>query len=156
MIEKHVRLAKKEDLPVLLRMAKNFFQASPYRGMKFDREKTKKMFEGVIEGSLHDAVVLVSIHLEKVTGMIIGMANQPAFSSNKIATELAWWVEPDARGSRGSLLLYAAYEDWAKRIGCSHVHGAYLPGVSPDLDGFYKKRGYFQVESSYIKTLKVM
>lgn len=155
MIEKYLRLAVLEDIPVLLDFARNFHRASCYNGMKFDRVKGEKFLRGIIMGSTMDGVILVALQDDKPIGFLVGMANEPVFSSVKIATELGWWIEPESRHTRASFLIYRAYEDWAFRIGCTHVQGAYLPGVSPDLDEFYKKRGYLQVESSYLKTLRL-
>ena len=155
MITDHVRLAEEADIPVLLKLAENFMKSSPYRIMKFDRSKGKDFLRSVINGPKIDSICLVALDKGVVVGFIVGAATEPVFSSNKIAMELGWWIEPEHRGTRGSLLLYTAYEDWAYRVGCSHVQGAYLPGTSVDLDSFYKKRGYVQTESSYVKVLRV-
>lgn len=155
MINKYLRLAVLDDIPTLLRFAKHFHSASKYKTMKFDPFKGEKFLRDIISGKLMDGVVLVALDKDKPIGFLVGMANEPVFSSVKIATELGWWIEPDKRMTKASVLIYKAYEDWALRIGCDYVHGAYLPGVSPELDEFYKKRGYFQAESSYIKVLKL-
>lgn len=154
MIDKYLRLGTLEDIPTLLRFARNFHNASPYKTMKFDRVKGEKFLRQILTGDKMDGVIIVALSDDEPIGFIVGVANEPVFSSAKIATELGWWIEPEHRGTRSSMLIYSAYEDWARRIGCHYVHGAYLPGVSPSLDEFYKKRGYFQVESSYMKTLK--
>jgi len=153
-VEKYLRLATLEDIPVCMRFARNFHRASPYNTMKFDTIKGEKVLRDIISGNQMDSIIILALHDDKPVGFIVGVANEPVFSSVKIATELGWWVDPEHRGSRASLLIYSAYEDWARRVGCHYVQGAYLPGVSPPLDEFYKKRGYRQVESSFIKTLK--
>lgn len=155
MMTDYLRLATIDDIPTLIGFAKNFHRVSPYRGMRFNTRKGEKFLKSVIVGSQSEGIVLVALHDLKPIGMLVGAAHEPVFTSNRIAMELGWWIEEEHRATRASLLIYSAYEDWAKRIGCSHVQGAYLPGVSPILDEFYKKRGYIQVESSYLKTLKV-
>lgn len=151
----YLRLATLDDIPKLMRFAKNFWLASPYKSMKFDAIRGEAFLRSIITGSKMDSIILVALHDGEAIGFLVGTSDQPAFSSARIAVELGWWIEPDRRGTRASFLIYSAYEDWAKRIGCSHVQGAYLPGVSPSLDEFYKKRGYVQVESSYLKVLKL-
>lgn len=155
MIEKYLRLAKLDDVPVLMNFARHFLAASPYKGFRFASSKGEEFLRKAITGALKDHVVLVALHDGKPIGFLVGAALEPVFSSVKIATELGWWIEPDARRTRASFLIYNAYEDWAARIGCDAVQGAYLPGVSPELDEFYKRRGYVQVESSYLKRLKI-
>lgn len=155
MIEKYVRLAVPDDVPTVLKFARDFYKASPYRSLPFDAGKGRTFLERVIYGSLQDHVCLVALKDGEAIGFLVGAAAEPVFSSSKIATELGWWIDERHRNSRASVLIYEAYEDWAVRIGCSHVQGAYLPNVSPDLEKFYKKRGYKQVESSFIKVLKI-
>lgn len=154
-ISKYLRLARLEDIPKLVRFARNFWDASPYKSMKFDVIKGEKFLRDIISGSNVDAIVLVALDDDKPIGFLVGVCDQPVFSSARIAVELGWWIEPKSRGTRASFLIYSAYEDWARRIGCTHVQGAYLPGISPDLDEFYKKRGYIQVETSFLKVLKL-
>ena len=154
MIEKYLRLAVAEDIPLLLRFARNFQMASPYKTMKFDPVKGEKFLRDILTGSQKDGIILVALNDDKPIGFLVGIASEPVFSSVRIAAELGWWIEPKYRGGKASYLIYSAYEDWAKRAGCHYVQGAYLPGVSVSLDEFYKKRGYVQVESSFLKTLK--
>lgn len=151
---KYVRLATHEDIPVLLEFASKFHRMSPYGGLSFSHEKGSVFLKTVIEGSLRDFVCLVALNDSKPIGFLVGAANEPVFSGDRIATELGWWIEEESRGTRASMLIYAAYEDWAKRVDCVAVQGAYLPGVSTDLEKFYKKRGYHLVESSYLKRLR--
>lgn len=154
--DKYLRLARPEDIPLLVSFARKFHEASPYKLLRFDPVKTQEALYGVTTGMLKDGVVLIALEDDKPIGFLAGVASEPLFSRSRVATELAWWIEKDKRGTRASLLIYSAYEDWAKRVECTAVQGAYLPGVSPELDEFYKKRGYRQVESSYLKILKVI
>lgn len=155
MITDHVRLATVDDIEILLRFAKNFHHASPYGMMRFDSKKGKEFLRTIIEGSPVEGICLIALKDGNPIGFLVGAASEPVFTSNRVAMELGWWIEPDFRNTKASALIYSAYEDWAYRIGCSHVQGAYLPGVSPDLTKFYKKRGYIQTESSFVKVLRV-
>lgn len=155
MISDYLRLAKLDDIPILLKFAKNFHSVSPYRGMRFSRDKGEEFLKSILVGAQSEGIILVALHESQPIGMLVGVAREPVFTRSRVAMELGWWIEPAFRKSRASLLIYSAYEDWAKRVGCSHVQGAYLPGVSPELDHFYQKRGYRQVESSFLKTLTV-
>jgi hypothetical protein len=121
--------------------------------MRFSRDKGEEFLKTVILGPQSEGIVLVALKETKPIGMLVGVAREPVFTRSKVAMELGWWIEEAHRKTRASFLIYDAYEDWAKRIGCTHVQGAYLPGVSPRLDEFYQKRGYRQVESSFLKTL---
>lgn len=153
MIEKYIRLAKTEDIPDLIKLSKSFHKSSPYRTMGFDATKTKTFFENAIATMGMQSVTLVALKDEKIVGFLAATASEPVFSASKISMEMAWWVEPEHRGSRSAYLLFKAYEDWALRVGCSYVQMAYLPDTETDLDEFYRKQGYQRVESSYLKRL---
>src|SRR5688500_16735022 len=95
-IQKYLRLAVLEDIPTLLNFARNFHRSSYYKSMKFDRIKGEKFLRHIISGSTMDGVVLVALQDDKPIGFLVGMANEPVFSSAKIATELGWWIEPES------------------------------------------------------------
>lgn len=123
--------------------------------MRFDKRKGEEFLKGVVTGRLKDQVCIVAVDNDIIKGFIVGAASEPVFSSAKVGMELGWWVDPEYRGTRDSFMLFKAYEDWCFRVGCSHIQAAYLPGVSPDLTGFYKKLGYTQVESSFVKVIRM-
>lgn len=152
-ISKYLRLAVDEDIPTLLTFARHFHRASNYNVFKFETSKSIEFLKGAIKAV--DKVVLVALQDSKPIGFLVGAVNEPVFSRTRVAVELGWWIEPEHRQTRASALIYTAYEDWAIRVGAECVQGAFLPGVSPSLDEFYKKRGYLQVESSFLKVLKV-
>lgn len=154
-IQDYLRLGTLDDIPTLLRFAKNFHSVSPYRGMRFSRDKGEEFLKGVILGSQSEGIILVALKETKPIGMLIGVATQPVFTHSRIATELCWWVEEEYRNSRGALVMYSAYEDWAKRVDCSHIQGSYLMNWRSDLKKFFQRRNYRHVESSFLKTLKV-
>lgn len=149
-VSKYIRMARENDLPDLLRFAREFHRSSPYRGMKFSLEKTKSGMESIIRGGGLNAVILVATKDDKPVGMVIAVCGGSEFSEDRVATELAWYVEPEHRNGKRALLLFESYEEWAKRVGCRFVHGAYLTS-SPDLSGFYNRKGYSKVEESYLK-----
>lgn len=126
-------------------MARAFHSASPYTSLEFSEERCRQLFESYLAGDKRSLVIILA-----VGGMIIGFCDSPPFSSDRMATELAWWVDEDKRGSRDSLLLFKAYEDWALRVGAKIKQMAMLDDVT-DLSKFYEKQGYRPAERSYIK-----
>ena len=150
-----LKLATLEDVNDVVRMAKLFARNSPHKTMKFADEKFKKFVEGVVTGDLSRSIIILA-HKEGVPiGMVVAVAMEPVWSNDKVATELAWYVKPKHRGSKQSLRLFRAYEDWALRVGCTHIQNAHLEGSEyRDTGRFYERKGYTKVESSYVKTLK--
>lgn len=154
-IRNYVRLAEPRDIPILIKFIRKFVSSSPYKTMKFDSERLRVFFKNIIEGVNPTGIVLVALKDGNPIGCIVGAYAEPVFSSDKVSTELGWWIEPEYRKTKASLYVFDAYEDWARRVGCSYVQSAYLPGISPSLDRFYQRRGYRQVESSFLKTLRL-
>lgn len=151
----HVRIATVEDLPALLDFAKAFHKESPYRNLRFDYGKTWASYKQVIEAGGLNSIVLIAHEGGKPLGMVAAVCDSPVFSSDRVATELAWYIGVPYRKSRKAFLLFQAYEEWARRVGCDYVQGAYLIGEGQaDLQKFYEHKGYKGVEMSYIKSLK--
>ena len=139
-----IRLAEPKDFPIIVRMARNFFEASPYTVLQFSELKCMELFQRYLNDKT-EVMILLSDH-----GMLVGFASQAPFSTDRISTEVAWWVDPEGRGSRDSLALFEAYEFWSKKVGCRLCQVAMLPSVT-DLSKFYEKRGYKLLEQSYVK-----
>lgn len=155
MIEKYVRLAKPEDAAVITDLMREFHSTSPYKAIVFEKNKSKEFILGVIKGNIRNHICLVALRSERVVGFIVGALGDTPFSSDKIASELGWFVRKEARGTKASYLLFKAYEDWAYRAGAKIVQSAYLPELTPGLDKFYEREGYRPVEQSYIKVVRI-
>lgn len=144
-----LRLATKEDYPHIIRMARRFHEASPYSDLEFSEEQSRTVFEKYL-GSNKTEIVIILAGEEIPYGMIIGYSNALPFSLDRVATELAWWVDEDKRGSKDSLMLFKAYQDWARRVGSKITQMAMLDDVT-NLEKFYLKQGFVPAERSYIK-----
>ena len=144
-----LRLADRSDFRDCLRMAKAFHEQSPYKEQEFSEEKCSEIFERYLKDGGANIVFILACDT-KPFGMIIGVKGDLPFSDTIVCTELAWWVDTDKRGSRDSLLLFSAYEEWCKRVGGDLSAVAMLEGVT-DLSGFYEKRNYRPAEKTYFK-----
>lgn len=147
-----LKLAESKDYPDIIRMAQAFHRASPYVDLEFSEERCRGLFDHYLRGDRRELVIILAHEEERVFGMIIGFANSIPFSNEKVAAELAWWVDEDKRKTKDSLLLFKAYEDWALRIGAKMSQMAMLDDVT-NLSGFYLKQGYQPAERSYIKRI---
>jgi hypothetical protein len=74
-------------------------------------------------------------------------------SGDQFASELFWWVEPDARsGSRTGLRLLDAAESWARKHHAIGIHMVALAS-NPHISRLYAKRGYTERDSTWERTL---
>lgn len=147
-----IKLATLKDLPDLLRVLENFYVNSPFSNLvDFDRSIASVSAQKIIEGPKEDGIVLLYLKDGIVKGVLAGLAHQMFFSRDRVATELCWWVDEDARG-RDSLELIEAYEFWAEKVGCTITTMANLTGETGErLDKYYKRRGYTPLETAYGK-----
>ena len=80
------------------------------------------------------------------------MVSPSLYSKDRVALEILWWVEPDARKTGLGKELLEAFEYWAKNIAqCSIIAVSSLDDES--LDKFYNKKGYKLTEKTYMKVI---
>jgi hypothetical protein len=147
-----IKIATLEDLPGLLKVLKNFYVNSPFVSLtEFNEEIAAATAENIINGPKENGIILLYFKEDTIKGVLAGLAHKMLFSDTKVASELCWWVDEDARGIE-SLELIAAYEFWAQKVGCDLVTMANLTGdVGTRLDKYYKRRGYTSLETAYGK-----
>lgn len=145
-----LRLARPEDEERLVEMASAFQAMSPYRSLEFSPAACSRLFKAYLEGDKTELIVIISEQDGEARGMVIGMCSSPLFSDDKMATEIAWWMDEDYRKTRDSLLLIEAYQEWARRVDAKVIQCAMLPDVT-DLSRFYEKQGMTRAEVSYIR-----
>lgn len=137
-----------------MKFAKAFHQESSYSHLKFSYAKTHENYSNVISGNKLNAIVLVAVDDDKPIGMVAAVADSPVFSEDKIATELCWFIHKPYRKSKKAFVLFKAYEEWAKRIGCRFIQSGFLLGSSQaNLEEYYLRQGYKPVEMSYMKRI---
>lgn len=153
---KSLKIPTNADLPAVIRLAKNFHAASPYKTLSFDREKVREFAQSIIDSDKTEKIAILAMEDDKPVGLIAGYTARPLFSKELISYELMWWVEPEYRHLKHGLLLIQAYEDWALRVGCKYVIGATLGEVFPEkmADKYFESNGFTKAEFAYVKEVK--
>ncbi len=141
-----VRRATMADIPAIVRMGCLFLASSAYRDVLRENPAQMAAFAEVLIGR-EDGYLAVMDEDTKAVGMIGFLAVPHFFSGDVIATEVIWWLDPDARGA-GRLLLDAA-EGWAHEIGAVAIQ---MIAPDPRVGRLYERRGYRFVESAWQKT----
>jgi hypothetical protein len=146
-----LKIAEHKDEPFVTQMALKFYAESPYRGIPIDNKKVTNVIEHLMGSDLCLVLLLVSDRDEPV-GMIAGHVNEMIFSTDRMASEVVWWVDPEYRGTKHSLSLLDGFEYWAFKSGCKYVQMSSLGGPkSGVLDRLYSKRKYINTEQAYVK-----
>lgn len=142
-----IRRATPDDTGRLIEMGQRFVAETEYAGMIVARpERLAATISGVLANP--DGVILVSDAEGVVSGMIAMLAYEHPYSGERMAFEVVWWVDPEARGC-GVRLLKAA-EQWARD------HGAVaMQMVAPNeqVGALYRRLGYSPVETSFQRSL---
>jgi GNAT superfamily N-acetyltransferase len=149
-----LRHATLEDIPALLELADRLFDNSPMQmGLDLDKGKAKEKLEAAIIGDKKDFLVLVSYDKDKIVGVLAAYAFSPVFSSDRIACEVFWYLDPEYRKGRRGIQMMEAYEYWAKLVGCKIAQYGWLTSSPKRMPVLYERTGAQLAEHVYYKVL---
>ncbi len=125
-----VRPATVEDLPAIADMARRMHDEAPaYRDWLYDAEKVKVLLRTLLDSG---ACLLVSEHDGIVRGGIAGICTTHWFSTEKIATDLALFIDREYRNGTTAIRLIHGFVEWARLVGAKRVSMGITTGVNPD------------------------
>ena len=103
-----IRLANKFDIPNLLEMLRHYRDSGTIKGLSVDNELTAlKILTAMIVGL---GIAFISEKDNKPTGMLLAIKTPYLWDQDKlIMNEIAYWVEPEYRGSTAGYRLLAKY-----------------------------------------------
>lgn len=148
------RLATEEDIPSLVKMSMDFHATSTFAEFgEADESKLEEFIKSLIDLQPTGQTLVLVLDLGSgPQGMIVATSNEVMFSRDKIATELAWWIDPEVRGGGYSKILLEGYEYWSANIAkCKYRSMSSL--MSYDIDTFLTNRGYMPVEASFLQVI---
>jgi GNAT superfamily N-acetyltransferase len=144
-----IRLATTADLTDLCNMIARF--ARTYPAPSFDYYKTVAVFQEMIESP--EGVVFIA-DVGHPVGCLMGRTHEWIFSREKVAAELLWWVDPEYRKTTIARDLQQTFNEWAVSEGADILQMSMaVTEQSPLIDRFYKRQGFKQTESHYLKRL---
>jgi N-acetylglutamate synthase-like GNAT family acetyltransferase len=145
----NVRQANKWDIPQLIQMLKNYRMAAPWDRLKnCDNEDH---VNSLLTRCLVAGAIFVAEKDEKLVGMLVAIKNSNVWDPDLfVVNELAYWVEPEYRGSSAGYKLitrYKNYCDQEKSLG--HIEAYTISKMinSPDLD--YGRFGFNKLEEQW-------
>jgi len=87
-------------------------------------------------------------------GALVGMMALTTYThpmnGDTIATEIVWWIQPEARGGRSALQLFKAGEAWAREQGATTFQ---MIAPSDQVGAFYERLGFTKIEVHYQRSL---
>ena len=144
-----IRPMVEDDIFDVLILAKEFSKEAP-KSHKWDKDKTNKFLYSALETPSMQVFVIESNG--ELTGAIVGILTEMFMSNKIVATELAWFVSKEARGTPASIKLVKTFENWAKQNGANYTIMGDFKGIT-DLDYLYSRMGYEAAETAYMKEL---
>jgi GNAT superfamily N-acetyltransferase len=143
-----IRLATNGDVPQIVALGSLSLKGGPYEKLIADNpEHTYKLALQVIHGG---GKILVEEEGGKINGLLAFLIVPHPFSGELTATELMWYVLPEARAGGSGLKLLWEAERIAKEAGCKKFQFA---APTDEIGALYKRFGYFQIEVNYLKEL---
>ena len=140
-----LRVADREDSELIVEMAMKFLNSTRY-AVLMSEEQIKSVVDFFLISPNDKSIIFL---YDKI-GMLVGTTSPLLFSGPPIATEIAWWVNPEDRGTNVGKELLDAFENWAKYMGCKAVT---MSCLDDRVGKFYEKNGYVLSERAYIKDL---
>lgn len=143
-----IRQANKFDLPQLKQMLWNYHDSGSIRGLSVDDEETgMKILTVILVGG---GLALVSEKDNKLTGMLLAVKSPFLWDNKKlIMNEIAYWVEPEHRGSTAGYRLLKEYVEVCDDMKDSgKIHNYTMSQLSgQNLD--YSRFGFRPVEQTW-------
>lgn len=148
-----LKLLEEHDIPRVVELGRNFFDASPYNSLTFSEQATENFLYACLARPENNICIL-AVEDEEVVGALVGSISNLPFSEDTVAAEIAWWVEPDYRKGTVGRDLKEAYEYWAIKMGAKKISMALLSGdYEKLLDRYYRSTGYVKAETAYVKDI---
>ena len=141
-----MKIATIEDTTEIVEMAMKFMATTGYT--EYSNEETiTQLVNNILTGQQNEMIIL----LKSGVGFLAGMRSPFVFGPHFIASEIAWWIEPDKRKEGTGAELVEAFEYWAKNVaGCTMIT---LTALDDSVGKFYEKKGYKLYERAYMKQL---
>ena len=143
-----IRLANKFDIPQLMEMLRHYRDSGTIKNLKVESEETAmKILTAIIVGL---GIALVSEKDNKLTGMLLAIKSPFMWDVNKlIMSEIAYWVEPEHRGSTAGYRLLAKYVEHCDELKDSSVIVNYTMSQMAGQDLDYTRFGLKPVETTW-------
>lgn len=140
-----IRKATQEDIDLLIEMGIKFAEASPYKTYY-----TKDKLRTIADFSSREMIGFIAFIDEDKRGMLVGYGSEFLLGKVKVATEIAWWVNPEDRKTSVGKELLQAFEQWAKEQDCKLIT---MISIDDTLGSYYEKCGYKLTERTYMKEI---
>jgi len=139
-----VRLATLEDEPAMVRMGVRFLAEGPYPNVAPNPAQVSAVVGTVIRQGF-----AAIAETDAIVGMLLGWSTPNPITGLVTVAEVAWWMEPEHRGSRAAVVLFQAFETWARTRDAGAIH--MIAPAGSTVGHFYERQGYRPLETIWEK-----
>lgn len=133
-----IRKARPDDLERMLDLGELMHTESRYAAMSFNRNKVRALLRTMIQGGF----AMVAEREGRIIGGFVGMVTEHWFSDDKLASDIALFIEPESRGSMSVVRLIDAFLTWARQQGAAVIDLGINTGVHTNQTGqLYERLG---------------
>lgn len=145
----------KDETRILYAMSSAMKDSPYYNKITFSPDRAKATLRGLIDSGKERALTLIAEDSDgRIVGIFLAMVSYTAFGLEPVATEVLWWVAPEARKTRLGFLLVTAFEMWGQKIGAKRlVLGSMNNEHSKSIEKYCTKHGFSHTETTYLKEL---
>lgn len=145
-----VRNGNTGDLDAVVQMAEEFWRHTRY-DVPFDPAHVRIMAALALD---HGLLAILEID-GKVEGFTAGVKGPLLGNASVLSgTEIAWWVNPDARQGRNGIALMQHIEQMARDQGVKYWNMIVMESCMPEVGAaIYERMGYEKSETSYTRVL---
>lgn len=146
-----IRDAIEQDIDQCVELAKKFYQHTEFYGrIPFDESSVYTHMLMCL-----DAKIFAVADYSKIVGFACGVKSPSLMNRDySIGAELAWWVEPEYRGTSSGIKLLKHVENQAKEAGCFAWSMMCMESLNPDeVESLYIRLGYSPSERTFVRFL---
>lgn len=139
-----------ERLGDILKLCLTMQKEGDWAAVPFDIETTATSVLSYVINNDNGFGVLAYTDEGQAVGMLAGSVTPYVFSKGRVASDFAWFVLPEHRGSRTALRMLSMFTDWAKEKGALELIMGISSNVEPERTGkLLEKRGFRHVGGNY-------
>jgi len=124
---------------------------SRFRGVPLDVERLRSsLVSSIADESGRFFLALVRSSVGDAAGGLFGRVERPYFTSEILAHDYAFFVDPAYRGTSAAMRLLRAFRLWAAKRGAIEVHVSQTVAVDPEgFDRLMRRCGFGFVGGNY-------
>lgn len=141
-----LEIARPSDFARIKEMGLEFIKSTEFISKYYSEGYVDALINRMLQAPKQTDIILISDD-----GMLMGTAVPFLYGPHIMATEIAWYVRPEARGKGAGKDLLLAFEYWAKNVaGCTMIS---MGSIDDSVGEYFIKQGYELSERAYVKNL---